>query len=448
MERIKVLRQKKADLLKEADELTAKEDAGTITAEETARLDAIVGEDGELVKVNAQIKTEEKLMDERRTMTPDPAAAAPQLRIPGVPAQVRDDSDRPRFASFGEQLRAIALAGMNREVPYSQIHPALHFEHFAAPSGANESTPSEGGFLVQQDFSTEFLRLMHETGEVLRRVRKIPIGANFNGIRFPIIDETSRANGSRFGGVLAYWVDEAETVPPSKPKFAQIELKLKKLMAIGYATDELLADAPALEGIFTQAFTEELVFKTEDAIINGTGAGQPLGILNSGALVSTTPESGQAVATLRSDNVLKMWARTPLRSRRNLIWMINQDIEPQLWGLVLGNGAAAIRLWTPPGSPGNDSSLGSLMGRPVIPVEYMSTLGTAGDLLLWDPQQYVLIDKGGLQAAQSMHVRFLYDEMAFRFTYRVDGAPVWRKPVTPYKGTATLSPYVGLATRT
>src|SRR3990167_1852399 len=70
MDRIKVLRQRKADLLTEATALTAKADAGTITTEETARLDALIAEGGDIDKVNASIKQEERLMDERRTMTP------------------------------------------------------------------------------------------------------------------------------------------------------------------------------------------------------------------------------------------------------------------------------------------------------------------------------------------------------------------------------------------
>jgi hypothetical protein len=47
----------------------------------------------------------------------------------------------------------------------------------------------------------------------------------------------------------------------------------------------------------------------------------------------------------------------------------------------------------------------------------------------------------------SMHVRFLYGEMAFRFTFRMDGQPLWDKPLTPYKGTMTTSTTIVLATR-
>ena len=447
MDRIKVLRQRKADLLTEATALTAKADAGTITDEEKARLDALIAEGGDLDKVNASIKQEERLMDERRTMTPasnvsgdTPAEAS--ARLPAQPKA--GDEDKTKFASFGEQLVSVARAGMNKGVAHQIIDPRLVY--FAGGAGANESTPSEGGFLVQQDFSLAFLQLMHEMGELLSRVRRIPISANSNGIILPAIDETSRANGSRMGGVQAYWADEGDAVTASKPKFRNMDMRLKKLLAVGYATDELLADAPALEAVMQTAFVEELTFKSEDAIISGTGAGQPLGILNSGAVVTVTPASGQAASSLTTQNILDMWSRLPLRSRKNAVWVINQEVEQQLYQLVLGSGTAVLLLYRPPGATAGQQ-YGELLGRPVIPIEYASALGTAGDIILFDPQQYVMIDKNGLQQASSMHVRFLTDEMTFRFTFRVDGQPVWRTTLTPFKGNNTLSPYVVLGLR-
>jgi hypothetical protein len=52
-----------------------------------------------------------------------------------------------------------------------------------------------------------------------------------------------------------------------------------------------------------------------------------------------------------------------------------------------------------------------------------------------------------MQRAVSVHVRFLYDEQVFKFTYRVDGQPIWSSALTPFKGSNTLSPFVALQTR-
>jgi len=52
-----------------------------------------------------------------------------------------------------------------------------------------------------------------------------------------------------------------------------------------------------------------------------------------------------------------------------------------------------------------------------------------------------------MQAASSVHVKFIYDEMTFRTTYRVDGQPAWKSPITPFKSSNTLSPFVTLQAR-
>lgn len=315
-------------------------------------------------------------------------------------------------------------------------------------TGLNEGIGSEGGFLVQTDFSSELLKRAYETGVLANRCRKIPISANANGIKINGIDESSRATGSRWGGVRAYWLAEAGTKTESKPKFRKIELELNKLIGLCYATDELLQDKAALESIIGQAFSEEFGFMIDDAIVNGTGAGLPLGILNSGCLVTVSKETGQPAATILAENVINMWARMWARSRPNAVWFINQNLEPQLYEMSLAVGTGGIPVYMPANGL-SDSPYARLMGRPVIPIEQCQTLGTLGDIILADFSQYVLADKGGIQTASSIHVHFVYDESVFRFVYRVDGQPIWNSALTPYKGGAgsSLSPFVVLETR-
>jgi len=133
----------------------------------------------------------------------------------------------------------------------------------------------------------------------------------------------------------------------------------------------------------------------------------------------------------------------------NAVWLCNQDILPQLWQMTVGSGTAVALMYQAPGlSPiSANAPYGTLVGRPVIPVEYCATLGTVGDLVLADLSQYLMIDKGGVSAASSLHVRFLNDENTFRFILRTDGQPIWNSPVTPANGTNTVSPFVSLATR-
>jgi HK97 family phage major capsid protein len=354
----------------------------------------------------------------------------------------QSQEQKDKFKSFGEQLVAVIRASSDRPT----VDPRLRTSIYDAATGLQESLPSEGGFLVQQEFASELLTRAYETGQVASKCRRVPLGANSNGLKIPGVDESSRATGSRWGGVRAYWIGEADDKTASRPKFRMIELSLKKLIGLCYATDELLQDATALASIILQAFAEEFGFMLDDSCINGTGAGMPLGIMNSPCIVQVDKEAGQLASTVVYENIVKIWARMYARSRTNAVWFINQDVEPQLFTMGLSIGTGGSPVYMPPGGA-SVAPYGTLFGRPVIPIEQCQTLGTAGDIILGDFSQYILIDKGAMQSASSIHVRFINDESVFRFVYRVDGQPLWNTTLTPFKGSNTLSPFVRLQTR-
>ena len=343
--------------------------------------------------------------------------------------------------AMGEFFQAVAKAGAPGAE--AMIDPRLYK---AAASGMNESTGADGGFLVQSDFSLALLDAAAEASVLAARCMRIPISANSNSITLPYINETSRADGSRSGGVTVYREAEAGTATASKPALATLELKLLKLMGIAYMTDELMADASALAAVLLTTFGNEFAYEYDDEILNGTGAGQCLGILNSGCLVSVSKEAGQAAATLVAANIIKMRARLWARSRANSIWLINQDVEPQLHQMSVAVGTGGVPVYLPANGL-SAAPYDTLYGRPVIPIEQAATLGTIGDIVLADLSQYVLVEKGGLESAQSMHVRFIYGENTFRFTLRNNGQPWWKTAKNPAKGSNTVSPFVALATR-
>jgi HK97 family phage major capsid protein len=385
-----------------------------------------------LCEIDKSIAREQAILDRERATDPVEDANETAATAAGAPGQ------KTGFKSFGEQLAAV--------IKHERSKGRNSDPRLLAAAGASEAVPSDGGFLVQKDFSSELLMRLYQTGEIAKRCRRIPIGPNANGVKINAIDEDSRADGSRWGGVLGYWLNEAGTLTASKPKFRRVELQLNKLIALCYATDELLEDAAALEAVISMAFAEEMTFKIEEAILNGTGSGQPLGLLNSGSVISQAKDVGDATATVATNDVLNMYSRLWARSRKNAAWLIDQSIEPKLYPLTLGSGSLGqILLYTPPGQ--NGSAYGSMMGLPVIPHEHGAQVGTPGDIVLADLDQYVLIDKGGVRQDYSIHVNFLSDEGVFRFVYRVDGQTWWKKPLTPKSGGPTQSPFISLATR-
>lgn len=305
-------------------------------------------------------------------------------------------------------------------------------------TGLNEAIPSEGGFLVTSDIASGIQENMWGVGTVLSRFN--PINVSGNGLTLRAIDETSRAAGSRMGGVRGYWMAEAAQKTASDPSFRNVELKLKKVAALVYATDELLEDASALEGWIVNNVPNELRFLVEDAIIDGDGVGKPLGILRSGALVSATRTDADEIDAA---DIARMWsARYP--GTNDYVWFANAGIMPQIYQLQVGN----VPVYQSGMGGYADAPFGTIFGRPIIETEYNPYLGTVGDLLLASPSQYALITKGGIQAASSIHVKFDYDETAFRFVYRVDGQPIWNSGVTAFDATRTISPFVALAATT
>lgn len=358
----------------------------------------------------------------------------------GGSAQVFDNAvDRP-WASFGEQLQAIVKAGM----PNGGIDPRLY--QSLAPSGGSATVPSDGGFLIHPDFSAEIFKRAYDSGLIASRCTRIPIGANSDSLEIPMVAETSRVDGSRWGGVQVYRAAETDAATPTRPKLDLWTCRLETLKGLAYASERLLEDASAMEAVYRDAFASEFAFKLDDEIVNGDGAGKCLGVLNAPCLVSVAKEGSQTAATVNLKNIVKMRSRLWSRSRATSVWLVNQDVEPQLQQLALEGTASSVPAWMPAGGF-SGAPFDTLYGRPVIPVEQCATLGTKGDILLCDFSQYVLIDKGGLRAASSMHVRFIYDEMTFKYSMRVNGAPKWKAPLTPFKGTNTLSTFVSLDTR-
>jgi len=311
----------------------------------------------------------------------------------------------------------------------------------------SDAVPSDGGFLVQKDFTTELVRLTHETGQLAKMCSEMEVSENSDGVEIPYVDETSRATGSRWGGVQVYRRAEGETVTSKKVKFGEWKCDVEDMMGLCYVTNRLLKDARALEGYVKEAFAEEFGFKLDDEIFRGTGAGQCLGILNAGCKVQVSKESGQDADTVIQENISNMWAQCYGRSRPKAVWLINQEIEPQLDKLAVTDGVSSTPVYMPPGGLA-DTPYGRMKGRPVMSIEQCSALGDEGDIILADLSQYKLVKKGNLESAASIHVRFIYDEMCFRFIMRVNGQPKWKSALTPYKGANDLSPFVTLEERT
>ncbi len=426
---LKKLRQMLADTRAKANAINqlAEKENRALTDEEQKEFDAHIAE---CSKLQGQIASPEALLEIERN-TP----STPATRIE-VGKDLR--SEKP-WASLSEQLQAVRAHATSRG---TQADPRL----YAAALGGNESVDAEGGFLVAPEFAPGVWQRSYDASDLAQRCFDQPMTAS-NRLSVNAVDEDSRQDGSRWGGVQSFWLGESQPYTNTQPKFRQMEMVAKKLIVLSYATDEQLVDGPAWAAYVDKVVPLEFAFRIDDSLYNGTGAGMPLGFMKSGALLAIPKAAGDAAASVSNTDIFEMWKRMWAPSRKNAVWYINQDVEDQLWNLTRGSGTAVELLYTAPGERGNNGQYGVMIGRPVIPVEYAATLGTPGDITLVDLSQYYLARRSGIQMDTSIHVQFLTDQQAFRWKARLDGQPSWKKPLTPKNGVNTLSPFIALAER-
>lgn len=310
--------------------------------------------------------------------------------------------------------------------------------------GMSESVASDGGYMVLPEYAMKIIDRIYSNDLWSRTDNYNVVG---NNMTFLANAETSRATGSRHGGLRGYWINEGGSITSSKPTLREISIKLMKLGVVVYLTDDLLKDGgAALEQYVARKAAEEFNFMIGDSLINGTGVGQPLGVLNSPSLISVAKEGGQLAATLQTENVEKIYNRFYAPNIGGLEWYHNQDILSQLNLMTLGIGIAGVPTYLPPGGA-SAAPFGMLKGRPIKPTEFNATLGTQGDIIAADLGQMLSISKGGVVQAVSLELQFLTDQVAIRFIMRLNATPWESAPITPFKGSNTQSSFVTLDTR-
>lgn len=354
------------------------------------------------------------------------------------------------FNTFGQFLKAVKDcpngSGYDRHPLMKQWLNQADAMHKALPSGMNETVGADGGVLVPPQFAANILMRMYAPQSLLGMTTLVPITVG-NTMKLPAVNETSRANGSRYGGVASYWRSEAGTITLSKPGLHEVTLTLDSLTVAIRLTNELMEDAgPALEAFINKVAPDEIDFRVGDAIVNGDGVTKPLGLLSSLSKVTVSKEAGQAAATIVPKNVEKMWARLHPSCRANAVWLSDQTTEPELNTMTLGTGGSQSIVYMPAGGL-SAKPYDTLKGRPVLSVEFCQQLGTEGDLILTDLSTVLSATKGGVAAASSIHLYFLTNEQAFRWVIRIDARPWWTSALTPKNGGPTQSNVVVLETR-
>jgi HK97 family phage major capsid protein len=446
------LRQRLAELSDrtQAIQANAEKETRDITVEEKTELDGIFAEFS---------RTEEELARRQQISALQEKAAQPQARkvVPAQPTMqpvvtpnnglqhtvisTTQEKGRNGFSHFGEFLASVKAARLHG-------NPDQRLIKNSASSYGSEGIGEDGGFAVPPDWRNSIMSLVDSEDSIIGMTDQQTTSSNM------LVVPTDEKADWQSGGVTATWLDEVGTITQGKPKLSPLTVRANKLAGLVYLTDELLEDGASMGRYVQSKAPAAIQFAVNDALINGNGSGKPLGILNSNCLVTISKETSQAAATLLGHNVLKMWARMPAASRRRAVWMVNQDIEPQLMTMnipiknVAGTeNVGGFPVYVPPGGL-SSAPFGTLLGRPIIPTECCATVGTVGDIILADWNRYLSVVKtGGIRADVSIHVEFERDLTAFRFILRVGGQPWLSAAIARKNGSNTLSHFVALETR-
>lgn len=301
-----------------------------------------------------------------------------------------------------------------------------------------EGTGDLGGYLVPEAFSNEVLRVQLEETVVRRNgARVLPLNSPI--LKVPALSMSSNASGSLFGGVTAYWGGEGLEKTESNPKFKQITLEAKKLIGYVESSDELVDDAIVSMGaLLSDVFAQSIAFEEDTAFLTGNGVNKPLGILNAPATVTV---GRVGTGSVQTSDLVNMLARF-YRRGGNPVWIINQSVLPDIYKLKDENSNYILI----PGFTGGITSAlpATIYGVPVVVTEKVPAKGSVGDVTLADMRYYLIGDRQRLTIMESEHVKFKFDEKAWRFVQRVDGQPWIDSAITPRAGGQTISPFVTL----
>jgi HK97 family phage major capsid protein len=439
-DRIAQLRGKVEKLVAEAKKLAEGRKAADMSAEDISRLEEI---DSEVTFLREQLQARERLL--RLTAEPQDGEPEPRRRtgpLPDAqnraarPAALRDPT--AGFAHMGD----FALACVRASQPQAQLDQRL--AQMAPTTYSTEGTGADGGYLIPPEFSLRVMDYINEQSSLYSMVDKTPVN---HALNWPVDEEAPWSSS----GPQAYWEGEADQYTESKLKIRTAGMRLNKLVALCPVSDELMGDAPQLGAYLQSVISKKLRWKVDDAILNGTGVGMPLGILNAPCLKTVAKEGSQTATTVNSSNVFKMYQALWGDYRPSAVWLYNQDVEVQLYTMVVAGASSDVPVWLPAGSPYANLAAapnGTLFGRPVYPHQGCQTLGAEGDIYFADMGQYIIGYKtAGPAFAESMHLYFDYGLTAVRATWRLAGMPKWSTTIAANNGSATYSPFVSLAVR-
>jgi HK97 family phage major capsid protein len=408
------------ELTAKAQELGERIGSNTVSDEERQSLQASIERvDSEVKEITAQRDAELRQVEQKALAT----------RIESLEEAIRGASDSsPAFSLSGdvqtEQQKAIYGADSEHSF-FIDAKAALRGDPDArerwqtamGEKAMTEGTGSTGGYLVPDQISNELLEL--RSAQTVLRPLFSKLQVSSDTLRIPSIT----------GGLTAGWVAELAEKPVSDLTFGEISVNVFTKAGLAVASNQLLADAKqSVDRLVYRDLAKRLAIVEEVALINGTGTGQPTGILNTAGIQTEATTAATQLAVL--DNILNAITKiyTNYFGAPNAIVM-----HPRTWAWLIAareSGTSGNYLLASPGSADPrqaDESLpgygqgalprGSIFGFPVYTtVNVPTTLGggTESRIIVGNFSEGLILDRQGVTLDASEHVYFTSNQTVFR----------------------------------
>ncbi len=293
---------------------------------------------------------------------------------------------------------------------------------------------STGGYVVPPELSYNVMETVEEIALFRRFANVQPMQSETLKLSLPDAASVQAVGVSPFfGGFNMTWSNFVSTNPESEPTWRQVELTAWPLAGICYASNPLLDDAVGLEAWLHSLFAHAVAWSEDFAFFQGTGLGMPQGIITSQATYQATRSGGPN--TFLIADLGNMTARLMPGSWERAIWVVH----PLVWQQIVIQTGFQIN------QPMVDSDKRSrgvrpyanLAGLDMYVSEKVSTLGTPGDVVLFDPWLYLIGERLELMIdlAHEYPKAWAQNQSVFRILARRDGEPQIAEQVTLQDGT-------------
>ena len=267
----------------------------------------------------------------------------------------------------------------------------------------SEGVDADGGYLVPEEYDTRLIDGLKEENIF----RRLATTITTNGERKINIAATKPA---------AAWIDEGEALTFGDATFAQINLDAHKLHVAVKVTEELLYDnAFKLEQYILAQFAKALGNAEEEAFLNGSGHGQPLGLLaaDGGAEIGVTTAAANDITY---DELVDLVYSLKRPYRKNAAFLCNDQTIGYLRKLKDKNGHP---LWH---DSVEDGEPGRILGYKVYTSPYFPVITAGMPATAFGDYSYYNIGDRGTRSFAELKELFAGNGMiGFVAKERVDG---------------------------